>query len=136
MLFSGLTDDFDEKDWYEYFRNMYKKITEEDIDNYMKSYAGSDKQIADVKEAYIKHKGNIDLILQTVIGFDAENESELTDIIQRLIDEGEIEAYRKFTNRSELDRKKRLEKSKKEAKEAKKLKEDLKRKGGIVARQF
>lgn len=124
-----MTDDFDQKDWYEVFRAMFKRVTTEEIDTFMKNYCGTKKQIEDVKAAYIKHKGNLNKIMQCVIGFDPENEQELHDIIWHLINKDEVEAYPKFVDEKESTRKKRLEKSKKEAKSAKKIAKDLKRKG-------
>lgn len=136
MQFLGLVDDFDEKDWYEIFRAMFKRITEEDIEEFMRTYKGSDKQIQDIKEAYEKYKGNMNHILETVIGFDADNEQELHDIIWYLINKNEVHAYPKFVNEPTSAREKRLKKSQKEAKDAKKQKEKLKREGNFLKITF
>lgn len=125
----GLTDDFDDKDWYGIFRAMFKRVTEEDIESFLREYKGSKKQTEDVKKEYVKNKGDMGKILQCVIGFDAENEEELRELIWYLINKEEVEAYPKFVDEPASSREKRLKRARKEAKEANKLKEKLKREG-------
>jgi DnaJ family protein C protein 9 len=46
-----------DKDWDEYWRLLFKKITTDDIENYAKSFKGSELEAADVKQAYVDHEG-------------------------------------------------------------------------------
>jgi DnaJ family protein C protein 9 len=108
---------------------MYKKVTKESIKEFMDTYKGSDKQVQDVKDAYVKYKGNKSHILETVIGFSPENEDKLDEIIWYLIEKKEVEAYPKFVNEPASAREKRLKNSQKEAKVAKKYAQKLKREG-------
>lgn len=73
----------------------------------------------DIKAAYVKYKGNLDKIFETVIGADVENEDRIREIIYYYIELGEVENYPKFSNEPLNKRAKRLNKSKKEAEEAK-----------------
>jgi DnaJ family protein C protein 9 len=108
---------------------MYKPITKEDVAAHNALYLGSDEQIADVKNAYVKYKGNVDKIMQAVIGFEPENEDQLRKIIQNLIDTEEVVAYKKFTEEPPAAREKRLKRSRKEEKESEELGEKLMREG-------
>ncbi|KAI6183577.1 J domain-containing protein [Aphelenchoides bicaudatus] len=127
---SGLVDDFDEKDWYQIFKNMFKKFTEDDVEQFLKAYKGSKKQVQEVKEAYEKYKGDLNKIMDCVIGFDPENEDELHDVIWYLINKNEVPAYNKFVNEPASARQKRLKQSQKEAKEAEVLRKQLTREAG------
>jgi DnaJ family protein C protein 9 len=54
-------DDFlsssEDKNWDEYWRLLFKKVTADDIENYAKSFKGSELEAADVKKAYADHEG-------------------------------------------------------------------------------
>ncbi|WOK98291.1 chaperone protein dnaJ 6-like [Canna indica] len=43
----------------EYFRTMYKRVTEADIEEFEASYRGSDSEKKDLKDLYVKFKGNM-----------------------------------------------------------------------------
>jgi DnaJ family protein C protein 9 len=54
-------DDFlsssEDKNWDEYWRLLFKKVTSDDIENYAKSFKGSELEASDVKQAYVDHEG-------------------------------------------------------------------------------
>lgn len=79
----------------------------------------------DVKMAYVKYKGDLDKIFETVIGADVENEDRIREIIRYYIELGEVEEYQKFKNEPIKKRAKRIAKSKKEAQEAKKALKEI-----------
>jgi len=60
---TGSIDDDDfvstDRDWEEYWRLLFKKITAEEIDNYAKSFKGSELEVEDVKKAYLEHQGRL-----------------------------------------------------------------------------
>ena len=122
--------DAGDTNWREVFRAMFKRVTEEEIEAYKSQFVGSEKQVEDVRAAYVKYEGDLNLIIETVIGFDAENEDELRDIIWSLINSGEVEAYVKFVDEPEKARKRRWAKREREMVEAKKLSKKLKKEGG------
>jgi DnaJ family protein C protein 9 len=82
---------------------------------------GSKKEQEDVKEAYVKYKGDMNKILDTVIGVEVDQWDRIREIIRHFIELGEVEAYPKFVNEKPEVRVKRLKRAEKEAKEAEKL---------------
>jgi DnaJ homolog subfamily C member 9 len=58
---TGLFDDDSELDgncnWDVYFKKMFKKVKEEDIVEFFKSYRGTDQERSDLFDLYEKHKG-------------------------------------------------------------------------------
>lgn len=44
------------RNWADYWRSLFKEITVEDINNYEKTYKGSETEIKDLKRAYIDSK--------------------------------------------------------------------------------
>lgn len=102
-------------DWMDYWRLLFPKLTEKDVNNFLDKYTGSSEEENDLISAYNKYEGDLDKISQVHIGYDEER---TVKDLQRLIDEGKIEAFDNFVDESEGKRKKRLRKSAKEAKEA------------------
>jgi len=127
---TGLVDDDvvgvgkEDMDWMLVFRSMFKKFTVKDIDNYLQTYRGSTMEEDDIKAAYIKHKGNMDKIMMTVIGADAELENRIREIIDRLIAAKDLESFPAYANEPIQKREKRLKKAKSEQKQVEKLQKE------------
>ena len=126
---TGLVDKEDcldsEADWDDYFRALFPKVTTKDIDSFLNKYIGSEEEKEDVKKYYNKFEGDMDMIYQHIIAFDEDRTREL---IQGMIDAGEVEPFDAFVNEPKKKMLKRKKKSEKEEKEAKKMKpqeEDL-----------
>ncbi|CAI2342041.1 unnamed protein product [Caenorhabditis sp. 36 PRJEB53466] len=76
------------------WRSMFRKVTKEDIDNFMEQFEGSEQQKQDLIAAYKKHDGDIRKIQETVIGYgDIE---KLKGTLDALIDEGIIGNTKKY----------------------------------------
>ncbi|KAJ8979361.1 hypothetical protein NQ317_010135 [Molorchus minor] len=122
-------DDFGEFDenvdssfnWMEYWRSMFKKIEIKDIQNYEKEYIGSETELRDIKKAYISSKGNMNKILEMVPFTNCEDESRITGIIQKMVDDGEVERYNAFFNENKQKKARRHKKWEKEKKEAEQI---------------
>ncbi|KAJ3694860.1 hypothetical protein LUZ60_000237 [Juncus effusus] len=99
---TGITDDDAlggdaANDLQEYFRTMYKKVTEEDIEEFEASYRGSDTEKNDLKDLYTKCKGNMKLLFCSMICSDEKLDSHrFKDIIDEAIAEGELKATKKY----------------------------------------
>lgn len=50
---------------YQYYRNLYKKVTEEDIEAVEAEYRGSEEETADVLKYYQQFKGDMNQV-QTI----------------------------------------------------------------------
>lgn len=113
--------DFDDVNWSEYWRALFKEITIEDIKNYEKKYKGSEEEIKDVKNAYLQKKGDMNHIFEAVPFTNISEESRLCEIIQKLIDSGEVPAYDAFVNEPKAKKDRRRRKYEKEAKQAEEI---------------
>lgn len=123
----GIIDDDDDNlegklnNWLELWRKLFKPITTEDINNYEKSYVGSDLERADIKKAYLNGKGCINYMMNSVPFMKVEDEPRIQEIVRKMIDDEEVPAYKAFTDEPELKRKKRHKKYARESKEAKEI---------------
>uniref|UniRef100_A0A7E4UM80 J domain-containing protein n=1 Tax=Panagrellus redivivus TaxID=6233 RepID=A0A7E4UM80_PANRE len=135
---TGIADeellDTDKTDWEAVWRAMFKPITKQAVDDYMAKYIGSEDEVADIKKAYIAHKGNMDKIIDAVISGDDEDRLRFT--INNLIATGEVESYPKFVNDSDADRARRAKRRAKEAKQAEKETEKMRKKSGKSKEEF
>lgn len=122
--FDEESDEMVERDWREYWRMLFKPITIKDINDYEKKYKGSEQERNDLKRAYLDGKGDMDFILEAVPFTHTEEEPRLKDLIQGMIDEGEVPVYKAFTDETPKKRERRKRKWEKEAQEAAKLKEE------------
>ena len=46
-------------DLYEYYRSMYSRVTEDDIDKFQESYRHSEEESASLESLYERFKGNM-----------------------------------------------------------------------------
>lgn len=76
------------------WRMIFKKVTKEDIDSFMKTYQGSREQKDELVVHYEKFNGDIAKIREYAIGFDGVE--ELKEALDKLIDDGEIEKTKKY----------------------------------------
>ncbi|NXP10075.1 DNJC9 protein, partial [Thinocorus orbignyianus] len=114
-----------ERDWQEYWRLLFKKITVKDIKDFEKSYKNSEEELADIKAAYVDFEGDMDRIMESVLCVEYTDEPRIRKIIEEAIDSGEVPSYKSFVKESKqkmIARKRRVEK---EAREAEKAKDEL-----------
>ena len=110
------SQDFDH--FYEYFRNLFPKVTVSDIEKFGDNYIGSDEQKADILEAYHKHQGSVAVIMEVVMF--AEDEDDICRIIDNAIESEGIPVYplyRKYKDSASKRKGKSKAKAKKAAKE-------------------
>lgn len=107
-------DSMDNADWTAYWRLLFPKITEKDINDYLDKYVGSEDEINDLKEIYLNCKGDMNLINEHMIGFE---EDRIRELLNELIESGELDALPKFVNESQSSIDKRKRKVVKERKE-------------------
>lgn len=55
-----------DRDWTEYWRLLFKKVTVDDIKSFEESYKGSEEERETLKSAYVDSEGNMDVILEEV----------------------------------------------------------------------
>ncbi|GKV25767.1 hypothetical protein SLEP1_g35161 [Rubroshorea leprosula] len=84
----------------DFFRNMYKKVTEADIEEFEGKYRGSDSEKKDLIDLYKKCKGNMNRLFCSMLCSDPKLDSHrFKDILDEAIAVGEVEetnAYKKW----------------------------------------
>ncbi|KAL6555418.1 hypothetical protein OROGR_006676 [Orobanche gracilis] len=80
-----------------FFRAMYKKVTEADIEDFEANYRGSDTERKDLLELYKKLKGNMDSLFCCMICSDAMLDSHrFKDMIDEAISGGDLKSTRTY----------------------------------------
>ncbi|KAJ4970430.1 hypothetical protein NE237_003529 [Protea cynaroides] len=105
---TGYIDDADlvggvAQNLHEYFRTVYKKVTEADIEEFEANYRGSDSELKDLKDLYQKYKGNMNRLFCSMLCSDPKLDSHrFMDILDKAIAAGELKetkAYRKWVQK-------------------------------------
>lgn len=107
--------------WLSYWRNMFKKISTEDIENYKKEYLGSDTEKYDIKKAYIASKGDMNHIFEMVPFSNCENESRIIEVVREMVDNGEVEEFESFFNEAPRKKKQRQQKEEREKRKSERI---------------
>ena len=55
-----------DRDWSEYWRLLFKKVTLDDIRTFEKSYKGSEEEAETLKSAYLDCEGDMERIMEEV----------------------------------------------------------------------
>lgn len=114
-----------DRDWEAYWRLLFKKISLEDIQAFEKTYKGSEEELADIKQAYLDFKGDMDQIMESVLCVQYTEEPRIRSIIQQAIDAGEIPSYNAFVKESKQKMNARKRRAQEEAKEAEMSRKEL-----------
>uniref|UniRef100_A0A804JSV3 J domain-containing protein n=1 Tax=Musa acuminata subsp. malaccensis TaxID=214687 RepID=A0A804JSV3_MUSAM len=81
----------------EFFRTVYKRVTEADIEEFEANYRGSDSEKKDLKDLYEKFKGNMNRLFCSMLCSDPKLDSHrYKDIIDEAIAEGELKTSRTY----------------------------------------
>ncbi|XP_040292480.1 dnaJ homolog subfamily C member 9 [Bufo bufo] len=114
-----------DRNWEEYWRLMFRKITVEDIKAYEEKYKGSEEERADIIQAYLDFEGDMDNIMDSVILAEIDDEPRIKDIIQKAIKKKEVPAYDIFVKESKKKRDQRKKRAHEEAAEAEAMKKEI-----------
>ena len=107
-----------DRDWSDYWRILFKKVTVDDIKNFEEKYRNSKEEEEDLRKAYLASEGNMEQIIDTVLCATAEDEARFAETIWTWIRSEEVPAYQSFTQESKENKKQRKNRRKKEAEEA------------------
>ena len=115
-----------ERDWLAYWRRHYKTVTAADIESYRASYQKSDEELADLKEAYVRHTGDMEQVIDSIMCANAladENRFRLT--IDEWIRDGIVDDYPAYGKEKASKRVRRRKRAQREATEAAKAAKEL-----------
>lgn len=124
----GIVGDDDESfgaGWLELWRQFYKPISEEDIDNYEKQYIGSDIEKRDIQKAYLGGQGCLNYMFNHVPFMTIESEPRIIEVVKEMIAKKEVPEYKAFTEEPKAKRTRRHKKYAREAQEAEKAKKEM-----------
>lgn len=110
-----------DRDWYDYWRILFRKISPEDIKDFEKDYKGSKEEKEDLKEAYLQSEGDMDEIMDSVMCATVDDEVRFTKILKDLIKKKEIPDYPAFTKESKAKKTARKRRGDTEAAEAEEM---------------
>lgn len=111
-----------EADWSDYWRLLFPKVSESDIQTYLDKYVGSEEEEKDLIAIYNRFEGDMDKISETHIAY---HEEKTTEHLKRLIDSGVVNSFPSFAEESAEKKSKRLKKAEREARKADKLKKEM-----------
>ena len=113
------------EEFLNYWRTLFPRIDSKKLENFAQEYIGSSEEEKDLKNLYLKFKGDLNMIFEHHYFYD---ENRVTEMLNKLIDSNEIPKFDAFVKESKSKKEKRLRKIKKEAslaeKEAEKKDDD------------
>ncbi|TPX65601.1 hypothetical protein SpCBS45565_g05077 [Spizellomyces sp. 'palustris'] len=113
--------------WDEYFRQLWDGlVTKESIEEFAKTYKGSEEERQDILEAYQSSKGDIFYILDSVPLMALDELDRVREIVTVAISGEDVKSYKKFTKIDQKEISKRKRESDKEAREAEELWQEIK----------
>ncbi|KAM6951271.1 dnaJ homolog subfamily C member 9 [Aplochiton taeniatus] len=114
-----------DRNWEEYWRLMFPKITLQDILDFEKTYKGSAEEQEDLKRVYQECQGDMTRIMEAALCSSQEDEPRVRELLQGALDSGELPAYAAFTNESAQKKNQRKRKAEKESREAEEMQKEM-----------
>ena len=107
-----------DKDWEEYWRFLFPKVTLDDIQKFETEYRNSDEEREDLKKAYVECEGDMGQIIDTVMCAREEDEERFRDMINEMIKNKEVKKFKAFTKTNKAEKENRKRAAAAEAEEA------------------
>ncbi|XP_043534572.1 dnaJ homolog subfamily C member 9 [Chiloscyllium plagiosum] len=114
-----------DRDWEEYWRLLFKKVTVADIKEFEAKYKDSEEEMTDIKQAYLDFEGDMDGIMESVLCSTPGDESRIRAILEAAIKAQELPAYTAFTKETASKQRARKRRGDREAKEAEVMRQEL-----------
>ena len=107
-----------DKDWEEYWRFLFPKVTLDDIEKFEKEYRESQEEKEDLKKAYIEAEGDMGQIIDSVMCAREEDEERFRKILNEMIKNKEVKKFKAFTKSNNAEKENRKRAAEAEAEEA------------------
>ncbi|GAA5931753.1 uncharacterized protein JCM15063_001559 [Sporobolomyces koalae] len=117
-----------EQEWKDYFKDLWQgEVTGQSIEEFKAKYQGSQEEQDDLFDAYTSAKGDLEIILDSIMCSTHDDEERFVKLINQAIESNELEATSKWKKMSKDTKAKeqRKKKADKEAKEAEKAAREL-----------
>jgi hypothetical protein len=76
---------------YEYYRAMYQKVTQDELEKWEKKYPGSEEEKEDLINFYNKHDGNMKAVTEFIPFCETEDLYRVKQVVDKLIADGKLE---------------------------------------------
>ncbi|ORY62570.1 DnaJ domain-containing protein [Pseudomassariella vexata] len=119
--------DSDGFSWSDYYREQFRDaISDDAINKFAAKYKGSDEEKDDLLVAYETHKGNMDMIYETVMLSNVlEDDERFRQIIDEAIAQNDVTAFKAYTKESKKSKEARVKAARGEANEAEEYAKEL-----------
>ena len=75
---------------YEYYRGIYRKVTEEDIDDFFRTFRGGEEEAKDIVDAYVKFEGDMSKVFMWVMcSEEAIDAHRFADVVDAAVARGD-----------------------------------------------
>ncbi|GAM35209.1 DnaJ domain protein [Talaromyces pinophilus] len=117
-------DDFN---WTEFYKEQFSGLVDVSaIEKIKKEYQNTDEERNDLLAAFEQFKGDLDRVYEVVmLSSVLEDDDRFRAILDKAIADGEVKAWKKYTEESESKRQKRLKRAQAEAAEAEEAAKEL-----------
>ena len=106
---------------YEYYRGIYRKVTEEDIDDFFRTYRGGEEEAKDIVDAYVKFEGDMSKVFMWVMcSEEAIDAHRFADVVDAAVARGDAPAFPAFERWAKKTRERPAPKNPLEPREKKK----------------
>lgn len=83
---------------YAFYRDLYKPVTEDDIDTFSAQHRGSAEEEAEVLQYYTRFQGDMNTVFQWVVLSGPKKDSHrFMDLVDTAINAGEAKRYKQYT---------------------------------------
>lgn len=125
---TGSVDDLEagSRDWDEYFRSLYEKVSMSSIEEFKAGYIGSAEEYEDILASYLKHQGNMLKIIDDIFFTSSQDIPRIEEVIKRAISKKivpKLKGFDKGVSPQKLGKKRKMEE--REEKESKDNHDDL-----------
>ncbi|XP_063291090.1 dnaJ homolog subfamily C member 9 [Pelobates fuscus] len=114
-----------DRNWEEYWRLLFHKVTMEDITSYKEKYQGSEEERTEILQAYMDFEGDMDEIMNSVPCAEYSDEPRIRAIIEKAIKQKKVSSYNAFVKESKKKHSQRQKRGHQEAKEAEQMAKEL-----------
>ncbi|RYG69283.1 hypothetical protein EON64_03130 [archaeon] len=87
--------------WFNYFRNLNPKVTIESIEDFAKTYVGSEEEENDLINAFETYEGDLGKIMEVIMFAEEGSEQRIVDTLEQFIKQGKIKKNNTFSQSSQ-----------------------------------
>eukprot|EP00322_Chrysochromulina_rotalis_P002959 CAMPEP_0115847542 /NCGR_PEP_ID=MMETSP0287-20121206/10437_1 /TAXON_ID=412157 /ORGANISM="Chrysochromulina rotalis, Strain UIO044" /LENGTH=286 /DNA_ID=CAMNT_0003301381 /DNA_START=11 /DNA_END=871 /DNA_ORIENTATION=+ len=125
---AGIIDDGPsqgEKQWYDFWRDFFTRVTTDRIDALAAEYRGSEEEVADLRDAYLAARGDMGGIIDRMMCSTQDDEPRFREMVRADVAAGMLRKFKAFESEPAARKEARKRSAAKEADEAEELAREL-----------